>query len=457
MVIFLLGIFSSLLMFICYVLNKPVYTLIVLVFFCIVYLRYVYRNEGLKVINPISMYAVAGIVMAISNIIGINAADTPQRDVYFIYAVEENINLAMLIATVGVVFVVVGYELNIRRVGQVPALRLWKISSIVNSQRGVRILLFISFLIIVLRIYNRIPRVFGTIEGFLLMAPIATIFFLSRYAVVAKDKYYSRWALVLLLVETVRALLFDYLRLHFILPSVAFLLGYMLDDPRIDRIINFRLVPVYVVIVLFVTFFTFFGSNRAYLSQGTSRFSELQNISEEEGIEDENTLFMRFSNFNQLTNVVELVQDDGFYKGETLRYLGFAFIPRFLWPEKPLIQMGAWFAYKIGRGYIDENGRYRNAINMTVSGEFYLNYGWPGLILGSMLFGFIISLFWSSINIWDEKRNILATMFGFYLLFLGLFSFGANISIMVTITAMYLITLAISYISKFFTSVSDDI
>jgi hypothetical protein len=76
-----------------------------------------------------------------------------------------------------------------------------------------------------------------------------------------------------------------------------------------------------------------------------------------------------------------------FQNGRTLGLFFVAFVPRMLWPEKPNIQIGQWITDVYGSGpHIDA----RTA--PTPIGEFYLNFGIPGVILGLMLLGTVLRL-----------------------------------------------------------------
>jgi len=443
------GLFAASLIYISYLNSSPVISLIILIVTSVLYVFSRYKSQKQLALNPVYFYVISSIVMAISNIIGISSIGGSSEKDYFIYAIKDNLNEAVLIACMGVIFVTIGYELNFRNSNYSFRVKLWKFPSDSSHKKTSKIFFYAALIVIFLRVFSSFPQFIGAFEALLFMIPPAGIFYLSRLSITTNNKKYLRFAIILLVLESTRALMFDYLRTHFIVPGLAYLLGYVYGKPRLKNLFAIKLLPVYAVFSLFVIYFTVFGESRSTLSQGTERISQLQELDAEKN-ENENSLFMRFSNFNQITNVVEVVKTDGYYYGETLNYLAFAFIPRIIWPEKPLIQKGAWFAQKIGRGYVDETGRARNAINMTSSGELYLNFGMTGVLIGSLIFGFIISVFWSAVNITYETGNIAGNLFGFYLLFLGLFSFGANLSILVTITAMYIASHIFSVIVKFF-------
>jgi hypothetical protein len=204
--------------------------------------------------------------------------------------------------------------------------------------------------------------------------------------------------------------------------------------------------PIYLALFVFISNFALIGSQRANFGSGQARLTYLQNASKElekdnVDLDDESTFLSRFSSLNQLSQVKKVADEDGYYYGETMSYLAFGFIPRFIWPEKPLIQQGAWFAYRIGMARII-NGKYSNSIDMTPAGEFYLNFGWIGVIIGCYLLGFFFCSLWKTTDFWNSEENLLGSFFGFYLLFMGLFSFGADLQVVLTLIAIYLSCLA---------------
>jgi len=197
---------------------------------------------------------------------------------------------------------------------------------------------------------------------------------------------------------------------------------------------------------LFAASFATLGRIRSTGGEGQSRVTAFRTesaASASDSGRDNAALLVRLSSLNQLSQIGLLVERTGYLHGSTLGYLGFAFVPRFLWPAKPKIAKGAWFAYEIGQAVMRPDGTYGNSINMTVPGELYLNFGWPGVFVGSFLFGVILALFWSTALFWSDDSNPLGTAFGFYLLWIGV-SLVADLQIIVTLVAMYLLFLAAS-------------
>jgi hypothetical protein len=146
----------------------------------------------------------------------------------------------------------------------------------------------------------------------------------------------------------------------------------------------------------------------------------------------------------QMSNVVDLTNRKGFYEGYTLRYYSFVFIPRFIWPDKPILDGGQWFAVEIGRSYYLPNGRAANSVNMTIPGEMFLNFGWIGLITGCFLFGYFIAFIWNSVR----SNDLFSWAFRFYLLFLGMFSLGSDLMIIPQLVAYWLIYKFILFVRR---------
>ena len=208
--------------------------------------------------------------------------------------------------------------------------------------------------------------------------------------------------------------------------------------------------PIAVGVALFVVYFGAYGAIRGHTGAGFQRLEAVQQYHAElQGTPDlaNQTMLSRLTTINQLSQIGLLVDEEGFLKGQTLAYLAYAFIPRFLWPQKPAIAKGAWFALHIGLAYVRPDGRISNAINMTVPGELYLNYGWDGVFVGLTLLGFFIAALWHTTDFWSSPRNVLGTAFAFYLMWPWIgFSLGGDLQIIVTIIAVYLILVAVGLV-----------
>jgi hypothetical protein len=82
---------------------------------------------------------------------------------------------------------------------------------------------------------------------------------------------------------------------------------------------------------------------------------------------------------------------------------------------------------------------------MTVRGELYLNFGWEGLVFGSLAFGLFFAALWNACGRMRSGENILGAAFGMYLLRIGLGGGGADLQVVVTMAAFYLLFVGIGF------------
>jgi hypothetical protein len=68
--------------------------------------------------------------------------------------------------------------------------------------------------------------------------------------------------------------------------------------------------------------------------------------------------------------------------GWTIAQIPLSFIPRLFWKNKPLMTSGGWVTENFagGPGIMSSTGS-------TWIGEFWFNFGWPGIVIGMMAFG----------------------------------------------------------------------
>ncbi|MEE8475350.1 MAG: hypothetical protein V3T01_08375 [Myxococcota bacterium] len=76
-----------------------------------------------------------------------------------------------------------------------------------------------------------------------------------------------------------------------------------------------------------------------------------------------------------------------FQGGWTLAQIPLAYIPRVLWPGKPSLGIGQWITDTYGAG-----SHIRSSTGPTWVGEFYLNFGTVGVIVGMLTMGFLLRL-----------------------------------------------------------------
>ena len=86
------------------------------------------------------------------------------------------------------------------------------------------------------------------------------------------------------------------------------------------------------------------------------------------------------------------VERDGLQWGKTMSYASYAFVPRFLWPEKPPVSRGGWFTTYLGMAARPEEAT--TSTGMTTVGELYWNFGTIGVIVGMLAYGIFTGLLW---------------------------------------------------------------
>jgi hypothetical protein len=92
---------------------------------------------------------------------------------------------------------------------------------------------------------------------------------------------------------------------------------------------------------------------------------------------------MRFSGLDLATIIVRDTPDRvPFQGGWTIGYVFMAYIPRVLWPGKPLLSIGQWVTDHYGGG-----PGIRSQTGPTWVGELFFNFGWSGVVLGMFLLG----------------------------------------------------------------------
>ena len=111
---------------------------------------------------------------------------------------------------------------------------------------------------------------------------------------------------------------------------------------------------------------------------------------------------------------IQYVDRTGFtMNGAELLNLIYSFIPRAIWPSKPIASLGRWFSMVV------YGGSSSSAAAITVPGDFYLNFGWLGVPLGMLVYGAFLRVV--TVGVLEIKPNIrLAALVPFIILDLGL-------------------------------------
>jgi hypothetical protein len=232
---------------------------------------------------------------------------------------------------------------------------------------------------------------------------------------------------------------------------VALVLGCLFGARSLTPLRRVQLAPMYVLLMIFVVFFETFGAERFNIATG---FDRMQQLTTRHESSDAGPVAMmaRLTSFNQVSRIVRFTAEDGFERGQTLTYLGYVFVPRFLWPGKPIIALGQWFAERLELpGQRTETG-VTNSINMTIAGEWYLNFGWPGTVLGGILAGLWMGLLWNAARFWSSESDLLGGTYAFYMLSL-VWGMNIDLELLPTALAAYMLFWALSCAVRFFRDV----
>ena len=393
------------------------------------------------IISPLIIYYVGVMIVNIGNISLLNQILYGKHFKTYNYIATKYIDDAALIWCISSVFFIIGYNMYSKS----------KIPSISFEIKNKNILKYIFYFLLIenfLLIFGKGIALRGNQIGkiFVLLNTIGILFF-ARLWGKNNDKTYRQYALILYAIETYLSLLTSYLRFELILPTFYLFVGYFIGKGEIKYLFSYRIIPLILILTIFSSVFTSLQANRANFINVFTQQEKNKNrtvITSEEN--ETGGLLDRSANVAQLTNVVKLVKKNGFYDGRASAPILTALIPRFLWPDKPLIELGAWFALEIGVASKTDYGRANNSINMTVAGELYLDFGWIGVIIGSILFGAYISVLWNATEFYSSEFNLSGIIFGGYLIMVSIGSY-ADLQIVITLTSTYLIFYLIKLIA----------
>jgi hypothetical protein len=401
--------------------------------------------------NKISLLTViyaSALFSTYCNLMLVLTPDATTQSVYK-YIVPKYIPEAVLIWCIGNSFLFIGYESFIKR--SFP-----DISIIVTKKQLANIFIAVLSLDILGLIGYNINLSFlgGGGEKFIGLLNMISILIFARLWKKENDKKYFIYAIILCISQTLFALLFGYLRQEIILPTLSFVGGYFLGLGKIKYVYSYRIIPFVLIIALFSQLFVQLGSNRSHFIDTfySSQSSDENNNSIDDTAPEEKEkggIFDRLSNIAQITNCVKLTEINGFYNGKASIPLVTALVPRVLWPGKPAIRLGAWFAVEIGAGYINKDGIINNSVNMTIPGELYLDFGWIGIVAGCFLFGGLLAMFWNAAHFSVSAYNLTGIMWGGYLVQAGLGGYNSgDLQIIITFFSTYLVFYILKKIIK---------
>jgi len=403
-----------------------------------------YTNGKENIANPISLFILGAILVNIGNYMLIDIIGT-SKNMSYSYVVPEFVAKATQIWCISCTLTVIGYQSVKNK--SLPAIDL-----VIKKSSTLKTIFYILLAVNILQVLEIRLFTISVIAKFIGIANLIGILFFSQLGAKSGKKSYQGYAVTLFVTQTYIALFTSYLRIQLILPTLLLFMGYFIGKKDIKYVFSYRIIPFLILFGLYASVFKTLGGLRSnFYYAFMPNPMAAKSYSNDEPIEEKgnsHAVLDRSANLAQLTCVVNLVEKNGFYNGAASAPLIIALIPRFLWPEKPKIEIGRWFALEIGVAYMNEQGVINNSINMTVPGELYLDFGWIGVVLGSLLIGAFIAALWNATKFYSSEYNILGILFGGYLLFLCFIGIGVDLQVIITITSLYLSFLIVKKISN---------
>jgi hypothetical protein len=383
-----------------------------------------YLRREADSMDPMTIFAlIMGTWMGLGHAIGYMLVDTEYHSIFFTYASLDFLLDAQKLATLGLLVPLLVY----------PTVRGWHKRNVlkpsipvvgfeVTDRMAIGIILVLLGSEWTIKILEISAKFLGSYSFFVVTGADIAIFLLTWHWL-GPNPTFPKWTKKLLVVavfaDTIYGLLYSYMRGEIIYPFFMVFIAFILRKAVTPR----RFALAAVIITAFSVAYAQLGVLRGTDVGGTDRISYIvASVSSDASGESEVSysllkLVARNCQFDQLSQVARIAEDDGLYYGETLGYMTYVFIPRIIWPDKPLVTPGQWFAQKLGRGQVlaSKNG-FSNSINMTLQGEMYLNFGWPGAIVGIVLLTYLFSLFWSTTGFFEYHNNPIGLILGLALL-----------------------------------------
>ncbi len=395
-------------------------------------------KKGVRYVTPLNVIYVSVIVTSIANIM-VEAKIGSRENRMNAYMIPKYLPEAATIWALGVCSIFLGYTFMGNR--SFPSLRLD-----MSKENTIKLFRFILFVSLFTNQLIPILYFLGSVVKFIFLFGIIGILFYARLWTAENNNRYRNYALILFVIQTYNALMYSFLREELILPTVVLFAGYFIGKGNLKHMFTYRIIPFAILIYAFTLVFGALGRFRGSYSMNFANIisreylEDNEKFGENDVFEEEEyrgTFMDRSAVVAQLTNVVKLVKDHGYYDGQVSAPLVVALVPRFLWPDKPLIVIGMWFAASIGQAQTLKGGLSTNSINLTVPGECFIDFGWPGLVIGCMLFGCLLALLWNSFEFYANGYNLIGILVGGYLLTIS-FGIAPDLQVIITYISTYI-------------------
>ena len=419
------------------------YTSMLLVVQCI--LGFILDKETFQknqVATPLNLFYAVTVLITVSNILLINKVDSP-TNITYAWIVKDYIDISCLIWSVGCTVFAIGYLIFKR-------FSFPSVVYIVNDDINDKIFYFVLTIAILLPALKSLLSILGSLQSILRLPALMAILYFARMWSSTGLKKYGVYAMTMFLVQTIIALNLAYLRYELIVPSITFFIGYFSGQKKIGSFISYKIVPFLLVFGFYAAIVGSLGNVRGDFASGIADLYFSDNADdakvtydEDKYSEDRGGILDRSAVLAQITCVVKMVNDNGFYDGAASAPMVIALVPRVLWPDKPAIRLGTWFALSAGLAFKNDEGIINNSVNMTIPGQMYLDFGWMGVVIGCLLFGGFMSMVWNAIGFFVSPYNIIGMILGGYTLLTSITSVSVDLQILVTMLSVYLTFLTI--------------
>jgi len=260
------------------------------------------RQKNIE-ITPIFIFYLGVIIVNFANLSLINQVEA--RDIKtYTYIIPRYIDQASLIWCVSSTLCVIGYNLAIKK-------SLPPIDFDIKNKHILQYLFWILLIANLLSIIgyganlkgNQFSKIFG------LLNTVGILFF-ARLWGKEETNTFRTYALVLFAIETYIALISSYLRFELILPTFYLSVGYFVGKGDIKYIFSYRIIPFLLVILVYSSVFPSLQHNRSNFISVFHQNDE--DIDKSIDVTPGGGLMDRSANLAQITNVVNLVEKNGF-------------------------------------------------------------------------------------------------------------------------------------------------
>lgn len=165
----------------------------------------------------------------------------------------------------------------------------------------------------------------------------------------------------------------------------------------------FLIVPILAMVYLFVVFPIVMESRRLELKAGETEFDrvlrayEMSSETEQKHIterflENVDAFFNRQFDASATAFLIGDVRSSGHAKDDFVQRYLIGIVPRILWPDKPVVTRGDWFAKYTG--IIKEDEESGMSLGISAIGDWYWVFGLGGVIMGMLGIGMAFGYLW---------------------------------------------------------------